>query len=128
MGRFGDYEHLAHEVAGREIAVQATLGFDGAQHVFDVHSPDDPVRPVTLVDRVARVVACCRHGDELPQGHLSRERHGVGAGDHDLTRHLVVELEDRPYHLLLVALHHPSPGRVGDDHAHLLLGVRLLTL
>src|SRR5829696_1729539 len=124
----GNDENLAGEVAGRQVGVEAALRLDGAQHVLDVHGADDPIGRVVLVDRVAGIVTRRRDRDKLLQVHLRRERDDIGAGDHDPARNLVVELEDRADHLLLVSLEHASPGRLPDQGPDLALRVRVVAL
>jgi hypothetical protein len=77
---------------------------------------------------IAAVSAFCRDRDQLFELRLFRERHDVAAGDHDLPRRLVVELEDRADHALLVPLQHTLAGRLGDERPDLVLRVGLVAL
>src|ERR671916_142654 len=88
--RYDDY--VAYEIAGLDGRVNAALGLDGAQNVLDMHRSDDVIGRFALVDGIPGVVARGRQGDELSQGRIRSERHDVGAGDHDLAGHLLVEL------------------------------------
>src|SRR5215210_869714 len=124
----GDREHFAHQVAGRLPGGCDSFWPDGAQDVLDVHGADYAVGRVALVDGVAGVSALRRGRDQLLQARLLRESHDVGAGDHDLPRRLVVELEDRADHALLVPLQHPLAGRLGDEGSDLILRMGLVAL
>src|SRR5215218_1779966 len=85
-------------------------------------------RGAFLVDRVAGVLAGGYNPEELPQGHVRRQRDHVGAGDHDLARRRVLEAQDGIQHAILTRAKHPLLGRAVDDQAQLILRVLLLGL
>src|SRR5215212_1244007 len=124
----GDGQHLAHNVFGLHLRPKAAPVLRGAHHLLGVHRPDYPVRGAFLVDRVAGGLAGGYDPEELPQGHVCRQRGDVGAGDHDLTHRRVLEAQDSIQHAILTRAKHPLLGRAIDDQAQLVLRVRLLGL
>jgi hypothetical protein len=90
----GDRQDLAGEVFSTQDRLQAAVSLDGAQDVFDMHRPDNPVDGVVFEDWVTSVNSQRRHRDELLQFHPRRERHDVRSWNHDLPRPGLFELDD----------------------------------
>src|SRR5215204_6005112 len=63
-----------HDVFGLHLRPKAVPILHGAHHVLGVHRPDYPVRGAFLVDRVAGVLPGGYDPEELPQGHVRRQR------------------------------------------------------
>ncbi len=80
------------------------------------------------MDRVAGVVAGGDHGYEVPQLQVLRYGDDVGAGDHDLPRRRVFEVEDAGEPALLVPLEDAAVGALGYELPYLLLRVRVVPL
>jgi hypothetical protein len=81
-----------------------------------------------LVNRVAGVVAGGHHRNQLLELQVPRYRDDVGAGDHDLTRRCIFEVEDAREPALLVLFEDAAIGALGDELPDLLLRVGVVSL
>src|SRR5215203_2758555 len=122
-----DDEHVAHDVPGTHVSLEASGLLDRLKNVLDVNHTYYALRRIALEDGVAGVVAS-RGRNQLLQYRGSLECDDVRPRNHDLSGPRVLQLEDRLQHVLLARVQDAHARRLLDDDAQLLLRVGLFRL